>query len=175
MKTEQMTQAMVDQMVQEALAVCAEMHFSGDLQQAIESLRSGQCDVILDFSSSIGGQIAKYLGQIDKTVKAVYEYHIDPGAMRAQEGDLASAWVVGINLVAWVERKSAALEALVATLELVLSQSLQGLGLIDRDTVHIPLDVKMIDDGNIRERRGYGVIASSEIIRSSRVWPRIEE
>jgi hypothetical protein len=82
---------------------------------------------------------------------------------------------VGINLVAWVERKSAALEALVATLESVLPQSLQGLGLIDCDTVHIPLDVKMIDDGNIRERRGYGVIASSEIIRSSRVWPPIEE
>jgi hypothetical protein len=89
MKTEQMTQALVDQMVQKALAVCSEMHFSGDSQQTIESLRSGRCDIILDFSSSIGGQIAEYLGQMDKNVKAVYEYRIEPDTMRAQEGDLA--------------------------------------------------------------------------------------
>ena len=174
MNTEQISQASIDRMVEEALASCANRYFEGDHSTTLEALQKGRRDVCQCFTEIIGRQISEYLGQMDRTVKAVYEYKTDPSALRTfnQEGD--SGQKVGINLVAWVERKSAALTALVATMETVLNQSQKKLGLGETGVPNIPLNVVMVEDQDVLERRGFGVIASSELVHSAQVWPNLE-
>lgn len=175
MNTEQITQATADRMIEDAIALCAARYFEGDIQLALEALRKGRRDVRLEFTQAIGRQISEYLGQMDRTVKAVYDYEIDPTSLRAFNQDVTSAQKVGINLVAWVDRKSAALSALVATMETVLNQSQKKFGLGETEVPYIPLNVVMVDNQDVQEGRGYGVIASSELIHSSQVWPNPEQ
>lgn len=175
MTTEQLTRALADHMVKEALTYCAETFFEGDIQRARQALSQGRRDICVGFSSSLGRQIAEYLGQMDKTVKAVYEYKIDPSTIRVQDEDFSPSRTIGINLVAWVERKNAAFSALAATLEKVLAESQKKIEIDDTDIAYTPLDIKMVDDDDVQEGRGYGVIIRSELVRSNQIWPHIQQ
>ena len=69
-------------------------------------------------------QIGGYLGRMDKNVKAVYRF--EPKLSTDQtpgEPGILSTKSVGFNLVAWVEPKSAALNALGSTHETVIGNS----------------------------------------------------
>ena len=84
MATVQFDQALADQMVERAIAFCADKKFNGDTQQAQLALRQGRCDVCGYLSNSLVRQVGEYLGQVDKTVKAVFEFEAEKSSVRPQ-------------------------------------------------------------------------------------------
>jgi len=184
MSSSQLDQALAGEMVREAVAFCAEKAFAGDSQQARQALQQGRCDVCGYVSSSLVRQVGEYLGQMDKTVKAVYQFEPEPTSARPQvvpsnqdwgtKGIKSSGIRTGINLVAWVDRKSAALNALGETVEAVLAESRRGLGCKNATPACYTLEVEMVDDKDVLERRGYGVVVNSMYMRSVPVWTRAE-
>ena len=171
--TEQTDPVWVDQMIRKAIEVCAEAFFTGNTEWAVQALRQGREDVCEALSESLSVQIAEYLGVMDKTVKAIFRYEGDEeNRHNPKPKESTQGWRSGINLVAWVDRKSAALTALVATLESTLVESQRKLiWRSPESTSGISLDVAMVNDDDVANQRGVGVIADSQRIYSMQVWP----
>jgi len=173
MPSVQMDQALADKMVEKAIASCAEKKFSSDIQEAKYALCQGRCDICEDLTNSLVRQLGEYLGQMDRTVRAVYQYEPEYATMRLQSGThTRTGRKGGINLVAWVDRKSAALNALTDTLETVLSESRRKIGCKNAGPACYTMDVQLVDNKDVLERRCYGVIVNSMYVRSSQVWMR---
>ena len=169
-------QAKANGMVEKAITFCAERKFSGNIREAQQALSQGRCDICNCLSESLVVQVGKYLGQIDRTVKAVYQYEPEFATLRLPTGDLTrTGRKGGINLVVWVDRKSAALNALSDTLETVLSESRRKIGCKNAGPACYTLDVQLVDNKEIQERRGYGVVVNSMYVRSTQVWARDDQ
>jgi hypothetical protein len=165
-------QALADEMVNKAVDLCAEQLFGGDREKTLIALRRGSGEVSLCFSEKLGELIAELLVEMDKNVKSVYRYVPEP--IRDKNDDLDIDVFRSINLIAWVERKSPALSTLVKTLEALLSQSQAKIGFSESTAAIIPLDLKMVDDHDVEDQRGFGVVVESKVIRTQRVWPPLE-
>ena len=161
---DQIDQTLTDQMVERAIVACAEAHFAGDTRRARHALLQGQCEHCKCVSDCLVSQICAYLGQMDKTLKAIYQYEPDtthPNELKEH---------MGINLVAWVERKSAAFSALVNTLETFLAASQRQMGCVKADTSCFVLDIQMVDDRDVQECRGHAMFVEHPRLQSKLVW-----
>jgi hypothetical protein len=175
MGTAEINSGLADQMVKNAVKKSAVKYLDGNIQHTISSLQEGRRDICIAFAHFLALEVAEYLGKMDKTVKAIYEYSVDPRSVRVHEKDKIPSEAIGINLVSWVERKSAALRELVVTLNTVLSEAEQKLGFGDPEFTHFPLDLKMVDNEEVHNQHGYAVIVNSERINSTQVWPQIDQ
>ncbi len=123
MSSVQLDPSLADEMVQKAARTCADMKFSGDTQGVFQAMQQGNCDLCGAMSDCLVKQIGAYLGKADKTVKAIYRYEPDFSTPRPVLGsESLPARKSGISLVVWVSRKSAAMDALGATLESLLAE-----------------------------------------------------
>lgn len=176
MATLQMDQALADKMVETAILFCADKKFTGDEEQTRLALRKGRCDACEFLSYSLVRQVGEYLGRMDRTVKAVYAFKPDRAPLTQQNSNVtAGRRASGINLIAWVDRKSAALSALGTTLETVLSESRRRVGCVNATPACCNFNMQMVDDKDVQEGRGYGAIVQSMYVRSIQVWARLEE
>jgi hypothetical protein len=171
----QIDQSFTDDLVDRAISACAQEYFAGDIRQMNQALLQGQylyCKCVIDH---LAVQIGEYLGQVDKTVKAVFQYEPTDASQIVQgESSASQEKPSGINLVVWVERKSAALSALVDTLESVLTASQTKIGCIEDEPESFTLDVRMVDDDEVDQGRGYGLLVQNAYLHSKPVWSRAD-
>ena len=172
MMSTQIKQTFTDKMVEQGIAECAEAHFAGDVRKVRQALLKGQCEHCGCLSDSLARQISEYLGQEDSRVEAVYQYGAAFVPEAAQADANESKANTGIHLVAHVERKSAALSALIETLKVVVTDSLQALGCPKATPGCYTLDIEMVDVRDIRECRGFGLLVNNPYLRSQQVWSR---
>ena len=166
----QVDQALTDTMMDKAIIECADSNFAGDTLRVRQSLLQSHCENCRCVALSLGRQIGGYLGQVDHTVKAVYQYEPVEGSDydHADHRDPH----VGINLAVWVERKSAALSALIEALEAALKKSQKKVGCAASTPRCFALDVHLVSDPEVQEERGLGLLVRSAAIRSAPVWER---
>src|SRR4030042_6581876 len=107
----QVDQELTDAMIEKAIIECADTIFAGDTLRLRQSLLQSHCEHCRCVAQSLVRQLGEYLGQVDQTVKAVFNY--EPVEETGKELPGISEPHVGINLIVWVERKSAALNALI--------------------------------------------------------------
>jgi hypothetical protein len=171
MTASQIDQALADQMIDKAMAFCAGKTFRGDATRTQDALRRGACEVCDYLCYGLARQVAEYLGQIDLTVKAVYVFEPEYGT----DGEMPmTKRPSGINLVAWVDRKSAALHSLVEALDTSLSISRRNkLGCANATAGCYALNVHMVDDAEVSNRQGFGALVDSLYIRPIKVWARV--
>lgn len=172
MTTVQLEPTLADQMVENAIQFCGLRKFQGDAQQALVALRQGRCDACALFTESLVQQVGEYLGRVDRTVKAVYKYAPDYPTGGSLNQHASPAWKGSINLIVWVERKSAALSALGTTLEAVLANSRRKIGCITSNASCYNLDIQMVDDREIQESRSFGMMINNIYVHTFPVWNR---
>ena len=163
-------------MVNKAIVFCADKRFTGDKEQTLEALRKGRCDVCDFLSYSLVRQISEYLGQMDKTVRAVYMFGPEsaPQTLVPGKGKIRRH-SSGINLIAWVDRKTPALLALGTTIEKVVASSRRNIGCVNACSACFNLNIHMVDDQEAHEGRGFGSIIRSMYVRSIQVWSRLDQ
>jgi len=172
----QIDQTLTDGMVQRALEECANRHYAGDLRRARRAIREGQCAVCASLRDNLTKQISAYLGRVDQTVKAIYAYQPQTPPQQKEALEQTSAPMqCGINLVVWVKRKSAALRALVQTLEPALAASQRELGCQAAQAGCYTLDVTLVDDRQVRAQRGAGLFVKHPHLASRLIWQRSEQ
>jgi hypothetical protein len=176
MNTFLMDPVMADKMVEKAITFCASKKFDGDDSKAVEALRRGRCDACDYLAYNLVRQIGEYLGSLDRTLKAIYLFEPEKSSasfhfVKPSSRRRAS----GINLIAWVDRKSAALNALAATLETLLTESRRKIGCPNAVPACYNLNIQMVDDREVHDGIGYGAIVQSMYVRSIQVWTRIEQ
>jgi hypothetical protein len=173
MSTLQLDSSLTDRMVEKAVVFCAEKKFNGDTPAVRLALRQGRCDVCRYLCSSLVSQVSEYLGQMDRTVKAVYEFKTEASALRSHAGvPGVGNRQAGLNLIAWVDRKNPALISLGATFESLLIESRQKLGCQNATPACHALSLHLVDDKDVREWRGYGVMVDNIYVHSVQTWAR---
>jgi Pyruvate phosphate dikinase, AMP/ATP-binding domain len=163
-------QALTDKMFDQAIAECADEIFAGDALRMRKSLLQSHCENCQCVAVCLARLIGEYLGQVDRTVKAVYNYQPLEGTGKEPIG--TSEPFVGINLVVWVERKSAALSALLETLESAFKASRNQIGCAIATPACFALDVMLVSDHDVQEGQGLGLLIRAASIRSIPVWNR---
>ena len=166
-------QSVADDMVNMAVRTTAQAQFYGDIERTIQEVQAGNCEVCGAVSDCLARQVGDYLGQMDRTVKAVFRYEPDYATPRQVETNGAPQLRRGgINLVAWVERKNAAFSALGSTLERVLAERSKKLRCGKSSPACYVLDIQMVEDKDVQENRGLALAANSLYMRSVQVWKR---
>jgi hypothetical protein len=160
----QIDQELTDKMVERAITACAQSHFAGEEHRVRQALVRGQCEHCVCVSDALVGEISVYLGQVAGSIKSIHRYEVQDEA-----GSIAPIHS-GIHLIARVERKSAALRALTDTLEKFLAESKRKLGCPKAAPDCFTLDIAMVDDHDVHEGRGFGLLIPSAQLRSTTIW-----
>jgi hypothetical protein len=132
----------------------------------IELLQAGDRDMRRAFRHELAREAAVYLGTLDKNVKAVYmaEYDASPEDVDfEQEGRLTP-----VNLIVWVTRKTAALDAAVTALDRALVESYDEQ--ISPEHPKFLVDAQMVDDHDVANRKGYGAMLTSIHMPPLELW-----
>lgn len=150
-----------------AFDYCVQMMGLPGREAALAALQRGDCAVCESLRSGMAAAVAEYLGSVDDTVKAVYSYNPE----RATSTDEPVS-ALGINLIAWVTRKSAALSSVADVIRTELAEAYTRLGCPKANALCYALDVQVVDDDEVRDRTGYGALIHSLYVRPQRIWQR---
>lgn len=164
--------AMMQQMMDRALDLSARKmrFFSG--QEMREAITGGNCKACDYLRHALAEEMAQYLGSLDGSVKAVYTY--EPEYATAGDGYAPSSPSTSpaINMIAWVDQKSAALSSVVNILGSALKDEFDLLDCPKANALCRMVDIKIIDDQEVRHRTGYGALVNSTFVRPLEVWHR---
>ncbi|HEC33095.1 MAG TPA: hypothetical protein ENI37_00060 [Chloroflexi bacterium] len=164
--------AIVKSMMEDAIEFCARKTGLEGRDQVLEALGRGDCSVCEYLRYGLAKGVAEYLGSVDDTVKAIYTY--EPEYATSVEGLIPDRpnLTPGINLIAWVSRKSAALSSVVASLNSGLAEECRRLVCPRANALCFMLDVKVADDDEVQRQTGYGALIRSLYVRPLEVWHR---
>lgn len=156
-------------MVRSALASCTNKMGSKEIGHTAVKLRRGDSTACSYFMYSLAGQVAEALGVQDDNIQAVYLFEHDAApqddCFAANSGPAHL-----LHLIVHVSRQTAALDALIATLDRALVQATaQALDCPPQQSL---LDVHAIDDAAVASRTGYGALLHSLHNRPIQVWTR---
>lgn len=134
--------------------------------KVVERLKAGDRDVRRAFRQELAREAAVYLGTLDRNVKAVYmaEYDASPEDVAFVDEDLLAP----VNLILWVTRKTAALNAAATALDRALVEAYEEN--IGPDHPKFFLDVQFVDDHDVANRKGYGALLTSIHMPPLEIW-----
>jgi hypothetical protein len=164
--------AIVASMVDEALEFCATRTGLAGKDQARKALGDGDCCVCEYMRYALAKSMAEYLGSMDDTIQAIYTY--EPEYATGGDGLIPGRPNLspGLNLIAQVSRKSAALSSIVASLSAALAEEYRHLDCPKANAVCHDLDVKVVSNEEVQKRMGYGALINSLYVRPVEVWNR---
>ena len=120
------------------------------------------------FRYSLAEQTARYIGSLDENIKSIHYY--DDDGVSEDVGDQPGTSTCQIHLVAWVSRRTDALQSLAAALNRALATACMNT--FDCfPTIHI-LDLQVADDEDVRQRVGYGALLTSIHNAPLEIWQR---
>ena len=165
-------QAIVSKMMDEAMQYCAEKAGLKAKEKAVMALKGGDCCACEYMRHAVAIKVAEYLGSLDDGITAVYSY--DPGY--AVEGDSSAPGArtlqPAVSLILRVNRKSAALSSLVASLTAALEREFQQVGCPNANALCRTIDVTVADEQEVEKRSGYGALIHSVWVQPLEVWHR---
>lgn len=171
MSTNMFDDAFVAGIVEDAIEYCMEKTGARTPDDAVEAIHKGKCQACDYLKYRLAKRVGEYLGSMDDTVKSIYVYEPEYGTGAEESLDYFQGLNSGINLIAWVDRKTAALASMVISLNEVLVAACGQLDGIGTRRRHL-LDVKLADDRDVREGIGYGTLVNSLNVRPMEVWSR---
>lgn len=151
-----------------ALEFCAQKMRLDSQQAVVDRLQQGDRTACSYCHYTLAKQVVEYLGALDENVKAGYicDYDATPEDLCFGEATQTSL----IHLIIWADRKTGALDSLVAALDRALVRSYAAL--LGMSQLRHLLDVQVIDDADVENRIGYGAFLSSLYHRPIQVWER---
>ena len=152
----------------QALGFCAEKMGLQDKAQVLHRLRQGERTACSYWHYALAQQVAEQMGTWDKDMQAAYVCTYDATPQDACFCDQESPYPV--HMIVWAQRKTAALQALVETVEHSLLQCCAEI--VDSPQQAHVLDIQVVDDNEVQNRLGYGAMLSSIHNRPIQVWQR---
>ena len=122
------------------------------------------------FKYALASGVAAVLAANDKRVQEVYTY--DPSAVPDDEGGTTLPVDATVHLLVKVSAASAALNAFVASLDCSLTASLKELPSPVFTHREFILDVVVIDEEDVRLRRGPAAVITSVFAPALKIWER---
>lgn len=159
----------VESVVTKALKTSANKMGLGDEKALIARMKEADSVAFNYYNYNIAKQLGEVLDSWDKNIRAVYAHDYEGATPEEACFENASSFSL-IHVIIWAERKTKALDALVETIDRAMVQHHRHmLGLNNLEHV---LDVQVIDDEDVRNRTGYGVLLKSIYQPPIQVWRR---
>jgi hypothetical protein len=152
-----------------ALSYCAGKMSVEDSHVVLERMRQGDSVVSGYCLYSVARQVAQVIGSLDESVRAVYIFDCEATPEDECLGEVARG-VPLLHLLVWTQRRTAALRALVTSLDGALVRAYASV--LGQGALASLLDVQVIDDADVGRRSGYGALLSSMYHRPIQVWQR---
>ena len=146
----------IEQIIENALMNAAVKFFENDINQTIRSISQGRRDVCMYFSQAISEQIAEHISQKHKQIKAVYDFELDPSAIRVLEDASLAGGTFDTNLIVWVESNKEKITESMHGLKGIIETTLGNLlpkGL-DAPRADFRFAITVVNDHDIRDRKG---------------------
>jgi hypothetical protein len=165
-------QAIVSRMMDEAMQYCAEKAGLKTKERAAVALKSGDCCACEYMRHAVAIKVAEYLGSLDDGITAAYSY--DPGYAVEVDSIVPGPRKLqpAVSLILRVNRKSAALSSLVASLSAALERELRQVGCASANALCRSIDVVVADEQEVQKRNGYGALIHSVWVQPLEVWRR---
>ncbi|MFW6082879.1 MAG: hypothetical protein ACOC8C_02365 [Chloroflexota bacterium] len=154
--------------LEEGLAFCAEKAGLESTQTVVQRLREGDCAVLDYWRYGLAKKLGECIGTLDDHVKAAYVLDYDATPLDSAFGTKCDTTL--IHLIVWATRRTDALDALLKALDRALVQEYADM--VDAPHLKHLLDVQVVDDADVEDRRGYGALLTSLHNRPIRVWER---
>jgi hypothetical protein len=173
---EEINPILVEQIIEDALMNSAVRLFDNDIQQALRAIFQGRRDVCMHFTHVVADEVAEYISTIFMQTKAIYDYELDPSAIRVLEDDTLTASTFDMNLIVWTGRNKEKIAPVMQQLERELKANVdQLLSTIDSSPdAKFQFSITVVTDEDVKQRREVGIIVHGEILRSTQIWPRSE-
>jgi len=162
----------VKNMMEDAIEFCARKTSLEGKAQVLEALRRGDCSVCEYLRYGLAKGVAGYLGSVDDTIKVIYIYEPEYATSVDESIPGRPSLSPGINLIAWVSRKSAALSSVVASVSSALAEECRRLACPKANALCYMLDVEVADDDEVQRRTGYGLLIKSLYVHPMEIWCR---
>jgi hypothetical protein len=160
--------AVAQEFIEHALGYCCDRMQWGDGGISADRVRTDP-SALSFFRYGLAEQISRYVGSMDETVKAVFYYDEDT-TTDGDLSDLCSSAACQVHLIAWVSRKTDALQALAAALNRALAATCASA--FDAFPSQHLLDLQLADDNDIQRRVGYGAVVTSLHRGALKMWQR---
>ena len=162
----------VKNMLETALVFCAQTTGFREGEEALEAIRQGDCCTCSYLRYGLSKELGGYLGGIDDSVQAVYSYEPEHCTGVTELARIEPALERGINLIVLVDRRSAALSSIIASLEDAVIEAARNLVCPEASGACYALDVQVADEKEVASRRGYGALISSIHVAPLKIWAR---
>jgi hypothetical protein len=161
------TASVAQSAVEDALDFCAQQLRLADRAAVLEQLQEANPSVRGYFEYGLARQIGERLGELDGEVEAVYLYDDEATPEDAVFGESTLSLV---HLILRVQRKTSALQSLVAALDRAVTQKCAEM-LHATQLAHV-LDVQVVDDVDVNTKMGYGALLTWLHHKPLVVWTR---
>ena len=151
-----------------ALDACAKKMNLPSPQAGLEQVRAGEPGALEYCHYRLAQQVAEALGQLDDHVQSVSLYEFE--ATAEDRAFAENPRSLPIHLLVQVDRKTSALNALIAALDRALVRDYSEM-IGPRRLRHV-LDVQVIDQGDVESRRGIAALLTSLYNRPLVLWAR---
>jgi hypothetical protein len=158
-----------DDIFSDAMAFCARKIGVDRLEAVSDLLRQNDKTACGYCFYGLAKRVAASLGVMDENVRAVYVHDYDATPEDLCFGTLHQGAPL-VHLIIWTERKTAALDSLIAALDRALARTYADL--LDRPRIKGLLDAQMIDGVDIENRTGHGALLQAVHHRPIQVWER---
>jgi hypothetical protein len=154
-------------MLEKALGYSVEKARVASRDAAVSRIVAGDVTITSYFHYSLAKQAAEYLGTWDQDAKAAYVFDYDATPEDVCFGEASRPLV---HMVVWTERKTAALAALVSTLDRALVEQMAEV--FHLESKEYVLDIQMVDNAEVATRTGYGALLASLQHGPIQIWGR---
>jgi hypothetical protein len=151
-----------------ALDYCATRLHLASPQEGLERARHGDRRALEYCHYRLAQQVAEALGALDDNVRSVSLYEFEATPEDRAFGEVPES--LPIHLLVWVDRKTSALNSLVAALDRALVKDYAEM-IGPRRLRHV-LDVQVIDDSDVQSRQGIVALLYSLYNRPIQLWQR---
>jgi hypothetical protein len=155
-----------ENVLEKALEYCSRKTGIKGTAEAIRRIRQNDHCFNEYCNYSIAEQVGAALASLDKNIKAVYMFEYEATPEDVCFGQAPHSPL--LHLLVWAQPKTKALNALVSTLDHALAHRYAEL--IGPSQLQHLLDVQIIDDADVENRKGYGALLSSLYRRPLKVW-----
>jgi hypothetical protein len=168
-------QRFVDQVIENAILAGAKKFFSGDTQLILASISQERSDIHYFLANHIATQLGEYLGQANPSIKGIFLYEPEYlAASMKKTSILQPVRRISVNLLVWLHQTDAELEKIKK--DLVDGFIKPGIQAINKgkERPDITLDIQFVDDVQVAENLGLGILVNHLFLRSIPVWKRSE-
>ncbi len=140
--------------------------------RVVEKLREGNCQYCETLRYNLARQLADYFAQVAPDLRALYLYEPEYATRDYECTATGTSPSSGIHLIAWTRAKKSIPSDILQELSAAFHDARGDVLCPDATGLCYSLNVVVVNDAEVRTRKGYAAMIDSTAIRPTQVWAK---